>query len=233
MKYIKLLLILFFSIPANSQNLIKLSTLICDSISRNKEADSVEMTQASIYLSFLQKSFETDTALWKKNKIEQVEFLNSTNILLTRQLNKTCSYFKIKEALILPFTSLIDMDSVFSLEQKKKIINLCTDIKNKNGVEILVFTIDDLYPFNNIEDFSAHKQHEWNYLSISPKGRLLITFDKKSRKVRISTTQVSEQYFPDTKCQSIIDDTIIPEFKEGKYFDGIIDALNEIKKISS
>jgi uncharacterized membrane protein YgcG len=191
------------------------------------------MTQASIYLSFLQNYFETDTSLWKKDKIEQVEFFNSTNVLLTRQLNKTCSKFKIKEALILPYTSLIDMDSVFSLEQKKKIINLCTDIRNKNGVEILVFTIDDLYPFNNIEDFSVHKQQEWNYLSISAKGRLLITFGKRSRKVRISTTQVSEQYFPDTKCKSIIDDIIIPKFKEGKYFDGIIDALNEIKKISS
>lgn len=97
----------------------------------------------------------------------------------------------------------------------------------------MVFTIDDLYPFNNIEDFSKHKLKEWNYLSLSPKGRLLITFDKKSRRVRISTTQFSEHYFPDTKCQGIINDFMIPAFKEEKYFDGIINALIEIKKESS
>ncbi|GAA4239678.1 hypothetical protein GCM10022291_34970 [Postechiella marina] len=48
------------------------------------------------------------------------------------------------------------------------------------------------------------------------------------RKIRISTGHGTEKILTDEICKKIIDQTIIPEFKNGDYYSGIEKGITEL-----
>lgn len=234
MKNIQILILsylMFTSLNSNGQSISDISIKICDSLRSNKSVDSDKITiqQAEVYSKFVQeyiilKKNDLDFTNWKNE-------INSINYKLTIELNKTCEQFKIKNSVILPFTNLIEIDPLFSVEQSKKINDISKEIRNKDKMEIIILSIDELYPDIDIQTFSINKLTEWKIGGVFEKGGIIIVFSKRLREVAISTTEIAMKYLTNKDCDKLIAESMIPNFKNNNYYDGIYKSLIEIKNI--
>ena len=234
MKNIQILLlifIVFISVKSNGQTISDLSNKICDSVKNHKyiETDTIELKQAQIYSKLLTAYLLNNVKTNPKNFITDY---NSLNYKLTRELNKTCESYLNKIPYILPFSNLVEIDSVFSIEQRENIVEIAKEIRNKNRMEIVILSIDDLYPSENIDEFSFNKLIDWKIGGVFEKSGVIIVFSKKLRLVRISKTYISKKYLTDESCNKIITEIMIPNFKNDNYYDGIYKSLIEIKSLT-
>lgn len=229
-QFIILSFLFFTSLKSNGQSISDISVKICDSIKSRQfiESDTIILQQTDIYTSFLSKYVQKQNNLKIQNRKND---FNSVNYKIIRELNKTCGSFKIKNSVILPFTNLVEIDSVFSTEQRKKINDLAKEIRTKNRMEILILSIDELFPDNEIRNFSNNKLMEWTIGGVFEKGGTIIVFSKNLRVVAISTTEIAMKYLTNKACDKLIADIMIPNFKNGNYYDGIYKSLIEIEKI--
>ncbi|WP_026727975.1 TPM domain-containing protein [Flavobacterium denitrificans] len=239
-KRILILFIILFNLNGNAQNasdknneqqISYISIGICDSIKSLKAINShlVNLQQTEIYSKFL-----NDYILIKQENLKHADFKNEFNVLnykLINELNKTCKDFKIKNSTILPFTNLIDIDSIFSTEETEKINVLARQIRTKNKMEIVILTIDDLYPEKDIDEFSINKLTDWKVGGVYQKSGAIIVLNKKLKKVYIATTEIAKNYLTNENCDKLITNIMVPNFKTNNYFEGIYKSLIEISNI--
>jgi hypothetical protein len=230
-KFLILLYLIFISLNLNGQTISDLSLKICDSIKNHNytETDTIVLKQAQIYSKLLTEFLLNNIKTKPKNFITDYNYLNYK---LTRDLNKTCENYLIKTPYILPFSSLVEIDSVFSIEQRENIVKIAKEIRNKNRMEILILSIDELYPNENIDEFAYNKLFDWKVGGIFQKSGVIIVFSRKLRLLRISTTEISKRYLTDTNCERIVSEIMIPNFKNDNYYEGIYKSLIEIENLT-
>jgi uncharacterized protein len=73
-------------------------------------------------------------------------------------------------------------------------------------------------------------QH-WGVGTKEKNNGVTIVFSKTLREVRISTGLGLEQKLTDAMCKKVIDELMIPRFKEGNYAQGITDGLKEVIRL--
>lgn len=230
-KFLILIYLIFISLNSNGQTISDLSLKICDSIKNHNyiESDTIILKQGQIYSKLITENLLNNIKTQPKNFITDY---NSLNYKLTRELNKSCENYLIKTTFILPFSNLVEIDSVFSSEQRENIVKIAKEIRNKNRMEILVLSIDELYPNENIAEFAYNKLIDWNVGGVFQKSGVIIVFSKKLRLLRISTTEISKKYLTDANCDKIVSEIMIPNFKKDNYYDGIFNSLIEIEKLT-
>jgi hypothetical protein len=69
-----------------------------------------------------------------------------------------------------------------------------------------------------------------NYWGIGRDG-ILILISKRDRKAAICTGYLTEHYLPDSEAGRILDEYMIPQFKEGNFGTGIIAGIIEARKV--
>ena len=230
-KFLILIYLFFISLNSNGQTISDLSLNICDSIKNHKyiKTDTIVLRQAEIYSKLLTEYLLNNIKTKPKNFTTNY---NSLNYRLTRDLNKTCENYLIKTPYILPFSNLVEIDSVFSVEQRENIVKIAKDIRNKNRMEILILSIDEMYPNENIEEYAYNKLIDWKIGDTFQKGGTIIVFSKKLWLLRISTTQISKKYLTNENCDRIVSEILIPNFEKDNYYDGIFNSLIDIEKLT-
>lgn len=233
MKNSKLLIFLFLvliNIKSNAQTIVDLSAKVCDSIKTHSytENDTIEITQGNIYAKFL-------TDYVQKTSLDKLDLLSNFNTIgykLNRELHKTCVDYKSNSNLIFPLTTLVDVESIYSTEQRKTIEVIAKEIRNKNRMQVLVLSIDEIDPNQDIVKFSFDKIMDWKIGGAFEKGGAIIVFSKKLKLIRISTTEKAMKYLTDKNCDEIVSQTVIPNFKKDDYFTGIYNSLVRIRELT-
>jgi uncharacterized protein len=228
-KLIVLFLILI-GFQLKSQNIDRIAFQICDSIKTipKKSEDTLKIIKEQIEIQnaiILKTNILAELAKGNvKNNI------NVFNYKLTRELNKNCPDYKIENSVLLGNTGILDIESLFSKSELDSINNLVIRLRKRKSIGLLIITVDDLYPYNNISEYAENKGNSWHIGSRQEKGGLLLVFSKSLRKVRISTSNISQNYLTDEESQRIIDKVLLPEFKQGKYFDAVVKFITELEK---
>jgi hypothetical protein len=148
---------------------------------------------------------------------------------LNRELKRSCPKYLIDHV---PKVAqrVIDFEDKFTRQEIDSLTNLCEDLITSKNIFVYIVTIDDYFPDTNIIDFSNRNREYWGQIGNSyEKGNVLITISTAHRQLRISTSDISMKFLSDERC-SKINQIIIPYFKEGKYFNGVLKGLDEIKK---
>lgn len=125
---------------------------------------------------------------------------------------------------------VLDLSFIFdSLETKilsKKII----DFEKSSTNQIVILTTDSIKPYNNIQKYGTDVANYWGLGAKEKDNGLLIVLCNTNRKISISTGYGTEKIITDSICKSIIDNTMIPSFKQNNYFEGVNNALDSIIK---
>ncbi len=122
-----------------------------------------------------------------------------------------------------------DFEKIFTEEEIEFLENLLVYYKKNANREIAVITIDSIPKNAEFDQYAVKMSDNWNIGKNNGGNGLSIVLSKSLRKVRISTTdKTRDLYLSDELCKKVIDETMIPEFKNGKYYDGILLGLSEL-----
>jgi uncharacterized membrane protein YgcG len=94
-------------------------------------------------------------------------------------------------------------------------------LEEKTTVEIAVVTVNDLSPYATIDEYAKELFSEWKIGKAKEDNGILIIVSMKERKIRIETGYGIEPIIPDGVAGDIIRNEIAPNFKSGKYGEGL------------
>lgn len=127
-----------------------------------------------------------------------------------------------------PVNYVTDMGSFYPDSLEPKINNWISDYESKTTIEIAVITVKDL----NGEDIGDYALETANRLGVGKKGSnngIVLVFSMDDRKSNIEVGRGMEEFLTDGKCSEILNNIIKPNFKEGKYTEGTMMALEAIR----
>ena len=154
--------------------------------------------------------------------------INVETFMKNIALKKHCIDYDIPVLKFLPLSDIIDVESLFNEKEMDSLKNIISEIRH-TGLEVFIITVPDYYPFKNIEEFAYNVLLENRNIRMT-KGSLAFLISRSKREIQISTDDIAKLIITDNILQNLIHDEIIPELKEGRYFNGVYKGLSKINK---
>jgi uncharacterized protein len=113
-----------------------------------------------------------------------------------------------------------DYAGVFTSEQVAQLDQKLNGFEYRNSTQIFVVTLDDNagYPASMLGPMIGEA---WGIGQEGKNNGLLVLVDMGERDVFISTGYGLEEYVPDAIAKRVVEKEILPNFKQGAYFEGI------------
>ncbi|MEZ4843009.1 MAG: TPM domain-containing protein [Saprospiraceae bacterium] len=135
---------------------------------------------------------------------------------------KSSSYFPQPKGFVNDFEQLFTKNETDSLENRLK------NYQHQTTREIAVVSLKTIAPYTDFDQYAINLSNYWGVGNKDSSNGLTIVFSKNLRKVRINTGIGTQKIFTDSTCQNIINQTLIPAFKESAYYNGIQKSITEI-----
>lgn len=129
-----------------------------------------------------------------------------------------------------PIGYVNDFENILNKEQETQLTNFLSVYEQNTTNEIAVITINSIEPYSDFEQYAIDLSKSWGVGKREKNNGLTIVFSKSLRKIRISTGTGTEKILTDKICKQVIDQIIIPKFKKGEFYDGILLGLAELIK---
>ncbi|AOW20793.1 hypothetical protein LPB138_08940 [Urechidicola croceus] len=117
-----------------------------------------------------------------------------------------------------------DFTYLFSENETTLLTKRIDSFKLVSSNEIAIVTLDSV-PYN-INQFTDDLGNYWGVGKKDKNNGLIILVSKMNRKVRISTGLGTRKILTDSICNEIIQNQMIPMFKEDNFYQGVDDALD-------
>ena len=121
-----------------------------------------------------------------------------------------------------------DFENIFTEEQKVQLTKFLAYYKENSNREIAIITLASFPDNIEFETYAIKMSQNWRVGKDNHGNGLTIVLSKSLRKIRVSTTDKTQYYLSDEFCQKVINDNMIPEFKNENYYDGLLLGLNEL-----
>jgi uncharacterized protein len=123
-----------------------------------------------------------------------------------------------------------DYAEVFSPQQKTELENFLHSVKTNTTAQIAVVTLPSLEK-GDIVDFSSRLFEKWGIGDAGKDNGVLLITSTTDRKIRIEVGYGLEEQIPDARAGRIIDEHIIPAFRNKKYAEGLTRGAQAIAGI--
>jgi len=123
--------------------------------------------------------------------------------------------------LVNDFTNTLSGGELNALEQKLVAYN---DSTSTQIAVVIIPTTDGA----DIGQYTIELFNKWEIGNKQKDNGVLINVAKNDRKVFIVTGRGVEEYLPDAICKRIVTNKIVPNFKQGNYYGGLNDAVDEM-----
>jgi uncharacterized protein len=120
-----------------------------------------------------------------------------------------------------------DFASVFTVEQKASLEQVLTENEKATGNEISIIVVSSL-DGDTIENYAEKLFQEWGIGKKEADNGALLLVALEDRKMRIEVGYGLEPTLTDAISSRIIRNTITPQFKEGKYYEGIAGGVEQM-----
>lgn len=129
-----------------------------------------------------------------------------------------------------PIGLVNDFSEIFTNSQTDDLEHLLNQYERNTTNQITILTVDSIDPYIHIEAFATDLGNYWRVGTAEKNNGLLIVLSLNNRQIRISTGLGVEKILSDEFLKGVIDNDIIPYFKENKYYEGITSGLDKIIK---
>jgi uncharacterized protein len=123
-----------------------------------------------------------------------------------------------------------DFDGVLTISEKEQLSNLILSYADKTTRQIVVVTVEDYEPYEDIQRFGSDLGNYWGVGNSEKNNGLLIVLCVPCRKIGISTGYGTQEVLTDDICKFVIDSVMPPKFREEKYFLGLKSGTLELIK---
>ena len=122
---------------------------------------------------------------------------------------------------------IVDNANLISDGVEQNINNQLQELSNSTGIQLAVLTIPTLEG-EVLESYSMKVAETWELGSAEKDTGVLLLIALEERSIRIEVGYGLEGVLTDTKCGLIIRNVIAPEFRNGNYQAGIVNAVNNM-----
>ena len=122
-----------------------------------------------------------------------------------------------------------DTVNVLTVEQKQSLDQDLTTYKQQTSNEIAVLIVESLNG-EPIADVAVQVGRKWGVGTAGKNNGILILIARTEREVFIATGYGLEGAIPDIVAKGIIDLDMVPNFRDGKYGEGIAAGIDALKK---
>ena len=128
--------------------------------------------------------------------------------------------------LVNDFTNTLTSEQVEALESKL----VAYDDSTSNQVAVVIIPSTNDYP---IEDVALGILRDWQVGTAKNNNGLVLLIAKNDRDLWIATGYGLEGAIPDITAKNIIENTILPQFREDNYYAGIDHGINDIMRAAA
>ena len=126
-----------------------------------------------------------------------------------------------------PPSLVVDNANILTPDQKAQLERKLVAVDDSSSNQIAVLIIPSLND-QSIEDVANSTFRSWGIGDKKKKNGVLLLVSINDKKVRIEVGSGLEGAIPDVTTKDIIDNEIVPNFKQGNYFEGIEGATNDL-----
>ncbi len=123
-----------------------------------------------------------------------------------------------------------DEAQVLTIEQRDNLETKLVDFSNTNGTQIVVLTQNGIT--ENLNHYCANIIETWGIGQAEKNNGVLLFIDPLERNTYLATGTGTQVWLPDNVAKRIIDNQMLPAFKEGNYYRGIVDATDIIMDLA-
>ncbi len=121
-----------------------------------------------------------------------------------------------------------DFGQVFTESQRTELSQILYDYDIETTRQIVIITIDSIKPYKDIQKYATDLGNIWGVGTAEKNNGLTIVMCNPCRQIGIATGTGTELILTDEICKNVIENIIIPKFKNEEYFDGIKNGLTEL-----
>lgn len=127
-----------------------------------------------------------------------------------------------------------DYANILNSNEERSIEVMLDELEKKTSAQVVLLTIDTL-DGDTIEDYSIRltEQKGWKIGQKGLDNGVILLISMKERKLRLEVGYGLEGALTDLKSSYIIRKLIVPGFKSGKYYQGILRGLTTVSGIIS
>lgn len=127
---------------------------------------------------------------------------------------------------------VMDQAGLLTEDETRKLDSLLAGYEENYSVQMVLFTTPSLEG-ENLELYSIRVVTEWKLGQEELDNGALLLISMQDKKVRIEVGYGLESVLTDLKAGYIIDNILVPRFRQGDYFEGIREALAQMGGIIS
>lgn len=126
-----------------------------------------------------------------------------------------------------PYTLVNDFAGLLSADNKQHLEEKLLAFNDSTTNQIYVITVNTIGDYT-IEDYALRTARKWRIGQKDKNNGILLLISKNDRKVDIEVGYGLESAVTDYDCKHIIEDVIVPAFKQSNYHLGIDEATDRI-----
>jgi uncharacterized protein len=124
-----------------------------------------------------------------------------------------------------------DLTGTLNAQQKAELESRIAAYEQRRGSQIAVLILPTTKP-EEIEQYSIRVAEAWKIGRKGIDDGLLLTVAKEDRRLRIDVGYGLEGAIPDSAASRIIEERIVPRFREGDFYAGIRDGVDQMIKLA-
>jgi len=154
-------------------------------------------------------------------------YLKSIVILLFATLAAPASFGQDLQEIPKLEKRVTDLADLLSEPEESFITKQLENLETRKGSQLAILTINSTKP-ETIEQYSIRVVDQWKIGREDADDGVLLIIAKNDRKVRIEVGYGLEGAIPDAYAKRIINNIIVPHFRDGDYYLGIEEAVETI-----
>jgi uncharacterized protein len=123
-----------------------------------------------------------------------------------------------------------DLTGTLNAQQKSALEQTLAEFEARKGAQIAVLMVPTTQP-ETIEQYAVRVQEAWKLGRKSVDDGVLLVVAKNDRKLKIEVGYGLEGILPDAIAKRIIEDDILPRFRDGDFYGGIRAGVDRIMRV--
>ena len=161
----------------------------------------------------------------EKLRLLELPQVDSSQILPEKFNKKIDPSLKSFEA---PNGFINDYENLFTKEESNELAELIAAHEAKSSNEIFVVTVEDITPYERVEEYTVAIGNAWNIGKDELDNGILIVLSKANAEVKLQIGEGIDEKFAAFKSQDVIFKTMMPQFQNGDFYQGVYLGIKEI-----
>jgi uncharacterized protein len=124
-----------------------------------------------------------------------------------------------------------DYEGLYTDEEELVLDRIISIFKSETGIEFALVTIDTIYTTEDkFDELTLRIANSWGVGEKGKDNGILIGISRGHRKIKVNNGIGIEKLITDNETKEIIYNYFIPDFKNGRYYNGTLTGLTEIIK---